>query len=130
MAVLHGKGAFVEVVAATVAEIDEWDLDIDRTTHDITKFAGSGLPWKSFAVGLVGATCKFNGRLDMTDTNGQVVLFNSMVTDAAIVMVLNLSATHSFGFSAFVQKFGAKAPIKDMETVSWEMVVTGAITYT
>jgi len=130
MAALHGKGGNVLVVAATVAEIDEWSLDIDRTSHDITKFAGGGLPWKSFMVGLTGAKVKFQGRLDMTDTNGQVVLFNSLTTDTAIAMVLNLSATHNFAFNAFVEKFAAKAPLKDPETVSWDMVVSGAVTYT
>jgi hypothetical protein len=130
MPALHGKGGNVLVVAATVAEIDEWSLDIDRTSHDITKFNLGSLPWKSFMVGLVGAKVKFQGRLDMTDTNGQVVLFNSLTTDSAIAMVLNLSATHNFGFNAFVEKFSAKAPLKDPETVSWDMVVTGAVTYT
>lgn len=130
MAALHGKGASVLVASATVAEIDEWNLDIDRSSHDITKFALAGLPWKAFAMGLVGAKVKFQGRLDMTDTNGQVVLFNSLTSDTALVMTFNLSATHNFGFSAFVEKFSGKAPIKDMETVSWDMVVSGAVTYT
>lgn len=130
MAALHGKGGAVLVVAATVAEIDEWDLDVDRATFDTTKFGLAGLPWKTFAAGLTGGICKFMGRLDMTDTAGQVTLWNSLITDAAIVMVLNLSASHNFGFSAFVEKFSAKAPIKDMETVSWDMRITGAVTYT
>lgn len=130
MAALHGKGGLVLVVAATVAEIDEWTLDIDRKSHATTKFGLAGLPWETFAVGLTGAKVKFQGRLDMTDTNGQVALFNSLTTDAAIAIVLNLSATHNFGFNAFVEKFSAKVPIKDMETVSWDMVVTGAVTYT
>lgn len=130
MAAIHGKGGNVLVVAATVAEIDEWQLDINRKTHATTKFALAGLPWETFAVGLVGAKVKFQGRLDMTDTNGQVVLFNSLTTDTAIAMVLNLSTTHNFGFNAFVEKFGAKSPVKDMETVSWDMIVTGAVTYT
>lgn len=130
MAVLHGKGASVLVAAATVAEMDEWSLDIDRKSHDITKFGLAGLPWQIFAVGLVGAKVKFQGRLDMTDTNGQLVLFNSLTSDTALALTLNLSATHNFGFNAFVEKFAGKAPIKDMETVSWDLVVTGAVTYT
>jgi hypothetical protein len=130
MTALHGKGGFVQISTNTVAEIDEWDLDVDRGVFDITKFQGSGLPWKSFAVGLTGATCKFNGRLDMTDTNGQVALWNSLITDTALAMVLNLSASHNFAFNAFVAKFGAKVPIKDMETVNWDMTVSGAVTYT
>lgn len=130
MAALHGKGASVLVAAAAVAEIDEWQLDIDRKTHATTKFGLAGLPWETFAAGLVGAKVKFQGRLDMTDTNGQVALFNNLTSDTALTMTLNLSATHNFSFSAFVEKMGSKAPIKDMETVSWDMVVTGAVTYT
>jgi len=130
MAALHGKGGAVKLVAATVAEIDEWQLDVDRATHDITKFALAGLPWKAFAAGLVGGVVKFQGRLDMTDTNGQLALWNSLTNDTALVMALFLDVTHNFGFSAFVEKFGGKAPVKDMETVSWDMRVTGAVAYT
>ena len=130
MAALHGKNASVQVASATVAEIDEWQLDLDRTSHDTTKFGLAGLPWKTFAVGLVGAKVKFQGRLDMTDTNGQVALFNSLTSDTSLTLTLALSSSHNFSFSAFVEKMSSKAPIKDMDTVSWDMVVTGAVTYT
>lgn len=130
MAALHGKGGLVKVASATVAEIDDWSLDVDRDTHDTTKFAAGTLPWKTFAAGLVGASAKFNGRLDMTDTNGQLALWNSMTSDTPLSLSLYLDATHNFAFSAIVEKFGAKAPIKEMETVDWTVKITGAVTYT
>ena len=130
MAALHGKGGNVKISTNTVAEIDEWQLDVDRSTHDTTKFGLAGLPWKTFAAGLVGVTGKFQGRLDMTDTNGQLALWNSLTSDTPLSISLYLDATHNFAFSAIVEKFGGKAPIKDMETVSWDLKITGAATYT
>jgi predicted secreted protein len=130
MAFLHGKGGNVKVGANTVAEIDGWTLDVDRDTFDTTKFGAGSLPWKTFVAGLVGAAAKFNGRLDMTDTNGQLALWNSLTSDTPVTIALYLDATHNFGFSAIVDKFGAKAPIKDMETVDWSLKITGAVTYT
>lgn len=130
MPALHGKGGKVLIGANTVSEIDEWSLDIDRKMHDVTSFGDAALPWESFIAGLTGAKAKFQGRLDMTDTNGQVALFNSLTSDTALTLTLNLSSSHNFGFSAFVEKFSGKAPIKDVETVSWDLQVTGAVTYT
>lgn len=130
MAALHGKGGNVKVGANTVAEIDEWSLDVDRDTSETTKFGAGSLPWKTFAGGLAGAAAKFSGRLDMTDTLGQLALWSSITSDTPVTLSLYLDATHNFGFSAIVDKFSAKAPIKDMETVDWSLKVTGAVTYT
>lgn len=130
MAALHGKGGNVKVGANTVAEIDDWTLDVDRDTSETTKFGAGSLPWKAFAAGLVGAVGKFSGRLDMTDTNGQLALWNSLTSDTPLTMSFFLDATHNFGFSCIVEKFGAKSPIKDMETVDWTIKITGAVTYT
>jgi len=129
MAALHGKGGNVKVSTNTVAEIDEWSLDVNRETHETTKFGAASLPWKTFAAGLVGASAKFSGRLDMTDTNGQLALWSSLTSDTPLSISLYLDATHNFAFSAIVEKFGAKAPIGDMETVDWQIKITGAVTY-
>lgn len=130
MTAIHGKGGNVKVGANTVAEIDGWGLDVDRDTHETTKFAAGSLPWKTFAAGLTGASAKFNGRLDMTDTNGQLALWNSLTSDSPLSLVLYTDATHNFAFSAIVTKFGGKAPIGDLETVDWDLQITGAVTYT
>jgi predicted secreted protein len=130
MAVLHGKAGNVKNGANAIAEIDNWTLDVSRDTHETTKFAAGSLPWKTFVAGLTGASAKFSGRLDMTDTNGQLALWNSLVTDTALTMSLYLDATKYFAISAIVEKFSGKVPIGDVETVDWEVKITGAVTYT
>jgi hypothetical protein len=130
LAALHGKSGNVKIGSNAVAEIDEWSLDVSRKTHATTHFAGSGLPWETFAAGLAGADAKFKGRLDMTDTNGQVALWNSITSDTPLSLVLYTDATHNFAFSAIVQKFSGKAPVGDLETVDWDLKITGAATYT
>ncbi len=127
MAALHGKGGKVKISTNTVAELDNWSLDIDRDEHEVTAFGDSGLPFKRWVAGLVGATGKFGGRLDMTDTNGQVALFGNLTSDSTLSVDFYLDATHKFATTLFVKKFGAKAPIGDMETVDWDVRITNAI---
>jgi len=129
LSAIHGKGASVKNGANTVAEIDEWSLDLDRDVPEKTAFSAGSLPWKTFAAGLVGATAKFSGRLDMTDTNGQYALFNNLTSDTPLTMSLYLDATHNFGFSCLVKKFGGKASVSDLESVDWDIQITGAVTY-
>jgi hypothetical protein len=78
-------------------------------------------------MGLVGSTCKFSGNLDMTDTNGQVALYNSFTSDSPLSGKLYLDATHYFTITFFVEKFGAKASVGDIETVDWDVCITGAL---
>jgi hypothetical protein len=127
MTALHGKNAKVVVASATVAEIKEWSLDSGRDKAERTSFGDSGLPSKSYIMGLVDSTAKFSGNLDMTDTNGQVALYNSMTSDATLTIKLYLDATHYFTITSFVEKFGAKVSISDIETVDWDIVITSAV---
>ncbi len=128
MAALHGKAGNVKIGANTVAEIDSWELDVDRATFDTTKF-NLGNNWKTFLPGLVGAVGKLSGRLDMTDTNGQVAMFNSFTSDTPLSLTLYLDATHNFAVSAFITKLAAKTPVSALETGDWDFQVTGAATY-
>jgi hypothetical protein len=130
MTALHGKGGSVKIAAAVVAEIDEWNLDVSRKTHGTTKFGASSLPWETFAAGLAGADVKFKGRLDMTDTAGQVALWNSITSDTPLTLTFFTDATHNFAVSAIVTKFAGKSSVSDMQTVDWDLKVTGAATYT
>jgi len=127
MAALHGKNAKVTLSSNTVAEIKEWNLDISRDKAERTSFADSGLPSKSFIMGLVGATAKFSGNLTMTDTNGQVALYNSMTSDSSLTGKLYLDSTHYFSITFFVEKFGAKVSVSDIESVDWDIQITDSV---
>lgn len=129
MVALHGKAGNVKIASASIAEIDTWELDVDRATHDTTKF-NLGNNWKTFLPGLVGAVGKLNGRLDMTDTNGQLAMFNSFTSDTPLTLSLYLDAVHNFAVSVFITKLAGKAPVNNLETGDWDFQITGPAVYT
>lgn len=127
---IHGKDGNVQVGANTVADITSWSLDVSRDTHDVTAFDSASVPWREFIAGLVGATGTLEGNLDMTDTNGQLALWNSLTSDTPLTLNLFLDATHKFAASAYITGFGPQVPVGDVETVSFDFQITGAVTYT
>jgi predicted secreted protein len=125
----HGKGGKAKISTNTIADINTWSLDADRDAKEITAFGDSGLPWRSWVGGLVGADGKLEGNLNMGDTNGQVALWTSLTSDTPVSLDLYLDSSHKFSVSILVTKFSPKAPIGDLETVSFDFKVTGAVAY-
>lgn len=129
MGALHGKKGKVGIGANTVGRLNGWSMDVDRDTKEVTEFTDSDLPFRSFIAGLVGASGKFDGFLDMTDTNGQFALWQSLTSDTPITAKLYLDDTHFFSVDFFITKFSPSVPIDDTETVSFDFQVTGAVAY-
>jgi predicted secreted protein len=127
---LHGKGGKVKNGANTVLDITSWSLDVDRDKKEITSFADSNLPWRDYVGGLVGASGKLEGNLNMGDTTGQLALWQSLTSDTPLSMSFYTDATHNFAGSILITKFSPKAPIDDLETVGYDFTVTAAVTYT
>lgn len=131
MAATHGKGGIVKLgTADTVLSIKNWKLDRERDEHDTTSFASAGLPNRTFIMGLVGASGSFEGDLDMADTTGHVALINSLTSDTALTFKLYINATQFWSFSGFITGVSGEVPIDDLETVSYDFRVTGAVTFT
>lgn len=128
---LHGKIGKVKNGSNLIAGIKEWGIDCDRDEKDVTAFGDSGLPWRVFAMGLIGATGKLSGSLDMGDTNGQFALWQSFTSDTPLTLNLQTdSATpHQFAVSAFITKMGMGVKLDDVEDVSFDFRVTGAPVY-
>lgn len=122
------KGA-VKIAAANVLDINSWSLDRDRNILETTSMGDASIPWRTYIPGLSGATGKLDGNLNMTDTTGQLALFNSMSNDAPVNVDLYLDSIHKFSVAILVGKWSGKVPIDGTETVSFDFTVTGPATY-
>jgi hypothetical protein len=127
---IHGKKGKVTLGANLVADLDTWSMDVDRSDHETTSFGDSDLPWRDFIAGLVGATAKLDGRLNMSDTNGQFAMWQSLTSDTNLSGDFNVDDTHKFSCDFFITKFSPKVSVNDPETVGWEIRITGAVAYT
>lgn len=111
--VLAGKGAKVlQGTTNFVADVSGWKLDIKAGNVDVTCFAtGNDLAWKSFL-----ATIKeWSGSLDvagvdMTDTNGQLALFN-LIGGAVTDMHFHLDSTHYLHGNALITGMSPSATV-------------------
>ncbi|MDE2099062.1 MAG: hypothetical protein KGL39_17545 [Patescibacteria group bacterium] len=129
MAAIVGKGGAVKVGANTVAELDEWTLDIDADTLDDTSF---GSDWKTYLQGLKSWTGSLKGRWDVaTDTNGQAALQAALLGGTSITLALDVDSTtpHGYTGTAFVKKLAIGANIKDLITFQCDFEGSGALTY-
>lgn len=127
MAVLTGKGGSVKHGTNTIAELDEWTLNITTDTEESTAF---GDQWHEFEPTLRGWTGSASGRLDITDTNGQVAIQTVQLGSVAAVPVrFYVDGTHYYSGNAIVN-----STITDTEagliTLSYDFQGTGALNYT
>src|SRR5712692_5272109 len=97
---LVGKVCKVQVGANTVAELDEWSYNPTADVIEKTPFLATS---KTHLVGLMDGSGSFKGRLDMTDTNGQVALRNAMLAGTQVTLNLFTGATHKFSGPAFIK---------------------------
>lgn len=129
MAAIVGKGGNVQVGAVTVAELDDWTLDIDADTLEDTSF---GDDWKTYLQGLKAWTGSLKGRWDVaTDTNGQGALQAAILGGTSVTLALNVDSTTPHGYSgtAFIKKIAIGANVKDLITFQADFDGSGALTY-
>src|SRR5438552_4624947 len=101
MATFAGKGGSVKIGANTVAEIDEWTLTTNADLNEISKFGDAA---KSFTPGLYEWNGHFKGRLDMTDTNGQLAIFNQLIAGTILTALhLGVAGTTNFNGNAWTK---------------------------
>lgn len=119
---LVGKICKVQVGTNTIAELDEWTYNPTADVIEKTPFLANS---KTHMVGLMDGSGSFKGRLDMTDTLGQVALRNAML--AGTIMVLNLftDSTHAFRGNAFVKATPMKAGVATLVEAQYDFQADG-----
>src|SRR2546426_7999023 len=103
MATNKGKLAKLAIGANMVGEIDsvKWNSKVDM--EDVTEFGDSG---HLFDAELIGFTIAASGRLDMTDTNGQLALHTGHLAGTTVTGVrAYLDATHYYSGDVLVESW-------------------------
>lgn len=126
MAVLAGNAGKVQVGSSTVAEIDQWSLNIDRNLTNTQSF---GDTWEESTATLGKFSGTFQGRYDNTDTNGHIALQNAALAGTTVSVKLYVDATHYFSGSVFLT-MNPKADESGVVEASYSFTGTGALTYT
>jgi predicted secreted protein len=131
MTALAGKaGKVVISTSSFVAEIANWKINAKAGTADVTPFAtDSSTVWKTFVATLKEWSGSFEGKLDMTDTNGQYALFNTYLGGSSVTVKCYVDSTHYLSGSAILTGVDMSADVGDAETVSFSFQGTGALSY-
>jgi hypothetical protein len=132
---IFGSHGNAKIGTALIHEINKWSLDVSRGTKETTAFTDDGDPllWQTFVKGLAGGSGKLEGNLAEGDTTGQDALWDAFLADDPITLnlVTDKDATPSakeFTVSALLTKFSPAGSVSDLNTVSYEFTVTGAVT--
>ena len=126
MAVNIGHQGKVVVGDATVAELDQWSLDVDVKMLETTRF---GDTWESKVPGLKSWSGKASGRWDMSDVAGQKALQDALIGGNNVVLKLYVNPTNYYEGTAFIKAISIKASAGDLVEVEFSFEGTGALSY-
>jgi len=131
MAIFPGYGGKVIVAAATIADLDNWTLDISRKTIDVAAFNDSDPSWDA-KYPMSGAwSGKAKGRWNMGDTAGQKVLQDSLIgTVATVTMKFYIDTAKYYTGTAYVTGISVDQPRDGIVTADFTFEGTGALTCT
>lgn len=126
MAALVGKVCKVQVGANTVAELDEWTYNPTADLLEKTAFLATS---KTHLAGLMDGSGSFKGRLDMTDTLGQVALRNAMLAGTQVTLNLFTDATHAYRGPALIKTTPMKSNVATLVDVQYDFQADGDWTW-
>ena len=132
MTILAGKSGKVTQATNFVAEIKSWKVNLKSDTQETTAMAtGNDTAWKTYLSTLKGWDGSIDTQgLDMTDTNGQLALFN-LIGGASVALKFYLDSTHYLSGSALITGIAPAADVSGkVEGGSFSFQGTGALTYT
>lgn len=126
MATLAGNAGAFKIGTNTVAELDQWSLDISPGLEETQAF---GDTWKERTLTLKDFSGSASGRLDISDTNGHVALQTAFLAGTVVACRFYVNGTNYYSGNAFVQP-SINTPENGLVTVSYTLTGSGALTYT
>jgi len=126
MAVLAGNAGSFRLTTNTVAELDNWTLDVSTGLEETQAF---GDTWKENTATIKEWSGTASGRFDNTDTNGHVALQTAFLGGTTVSGRFYINGTNYFSGTAFVQA-SISAPENGVITVSYTFTGSGALSYT
>ena len=130
MAAVAGKGGEIKIGANTVAEVQEWSLDIESEMLDTTAMLAGGTTWKTFIAGLNGWTVSVEFKWDMSDTNGQKAFQDAILAGSSVASVeLYTNASNYYTGTVLLSAQNVATSVSDTVNGSQTLQGTGALTY-
>ena len=131
MTVVRGYGGDVKVGENSVAEVRNWNADIQREELDATHMDPSGDGWREYKTGLGSGTGSMDVNWDMTDTTGQKALQNAVLNPPATPPTIKLciGANHYSG-SIIVTNVSPSVGVDGLAEATINFRFTGAISFT
>ena len=125
MAVMVGSSAALKIGTNTIAEMDEWSLDVQTGLEETQAF---GDTWKERTATIREWSGSGSGRFDDTDTNGHVAANTALLAGTVLAMRFYIDGTNYYSGNAFVQA-SISAPENGVVTVNYTFTGSGALTY-
>jgi predicted secreted protein len=131
MAAVAGYGGKVMVGASAVAQVRNWSADIQREEIDATHMNDGVGGWRSYISGLGSGTGSMDVNWDMSDTNGQLVLQNAVLTppETAPVVKLYTNSLNYYTGSIIVTSVNVSVGTDGLAEATVNFRFTGAVTY-
>jgi predicted secreted protein len=131
MAVVRGYGGDVKVGENSVAEVRNWNADIQREELDATHMDPRGNGWREYETGLGSGTGSMDVNWDMTDTTGQKALQNAVLNPPATPPTIKLciGANHYSG-SIIVTNVSPSVGVDGLAEATINFRFTGQIDFT
>jgi len=127
MAALAGYGGTAKVGGALIAEVTDWNLDVQVNILDTTIMADA---WKDQIGGIKSWSGKITCNWYMTDAQ-QTTIQNAILTGtSSVALALSVNGgTNSYSGSAWIKQFSIKDAAQAVVTFDLTFDGTGAITY-
>lgn len=131
MAAVAGYGGKVAVGANDVAQVRNWNADIQREEVDTTHMHDGAGGWRSFISGLGAGTGTMDVNWDMTDTNGQKALQDAVLNPPSTppVVKLYVDGTHYYSGSVIVTNVSPSVGVDGLAEASINFRFTGAVSF-
>jgi predicted secreted protein len=126
MAVLAGNAGSFRLTTNTVAEIDNWTMDVSTGLEETQAF---GDTWRERTATIRDWSGTASGRFDPADTNGHAALSTAALGGTTVTGRFYINGTNYYSGTAFVQASLAAAE-NGLITVSYTFTGSGALSYT
>lgn len=129
MAVKHGKDATIKKNTVVIAYANEWSINFNLDSHDITDF---GDDWQAMSGGIARATGTFTCFFDQSNTEQKAIhdaLVAASPTGALTDLTFYLDATNYYSGSVLITGVNPTIVVNDINKVVFSWESNGAISY-
>ena len=123
-----GQGGGVYIGTHKVVSLEEWaGTPKGGTVNDIPEFDTTAMV--RLACGQATMDGSFKGRWDSTDTAGQKALMAACLGRTSVSLVLKVTATETYTFTAFIETAPIKVPSQGIVEATFNYKSSGTITH-